>query len=408
MTHSFAAAHHLKLRRGNSLRALSLAREQKTPERKELPAAKPLPSPTNLQCPQLLWNTVRLAVKAGLLHSNLMRSRARQMTKTWRTPKRTLLEVKSKGVLNATPLWQQGNEAFYSPDQVEARFRLRTSPEVQGALHNWWSATLRSLQSGGDESACTVGHDRYVSLYMAIYRQLVPGRVTSSAYQSDARCSAEADWSRDSKGRCALERGELLDGLFELADLYVPTVEVQDYADFLDNLLRAVSISRGSEPLQLWVEKPKQSGLRLSASSAALPPSPSKARLLPPKTPPQSPLPPPSRLSTPVKRPLTPTSPLTPGRKLIHTPSTSKRRLHPSNLRYSHEHDWLATSVGLPPHLLPPSPGSKKVLPAIGSIAVSSLEPPLRSSVSSDRDQILDSPSRVLCAPLVQPKFRTV
>lgn len=256
---------------------------------------------------------------------------------------------------------------------------------VEDALHAWWSAALRSLQSGGDTSACTIGHDRYVALCMNIYRQLVPGRVTSSTYQSEARCQAEKDWVHDSKGRNELGRADLLDGLFELADLYVPTVSADDYALFLGDLLSHVSIAPAEGPPLLWREKPmkptatRNAAAAFAASSGALAPpaSPKSPQQL--QSPPRTPKTPSKRAQLRVmhpvgsspglggKRPLTPGTPLTPNRKPPRTLS-SGRELHPSSGRWSLEREWLASSVGLPPHVLTPSP-TKRVLPAIGSTA---------------------------------------
>ena len=144
----------------------------------------------------------------------------------------------------------------------------------------WWSAILRSLQSGGDMSVCAIGHERYISLFMSIYRQLVPGRVTSCVYQSEARRAAEQDWARDSKRLGVIERTDMLDGLFELADLYCSTVGAADYAAFLHELLHAVTISpAGAEAPLLWREKPKPRSLHAptgGSSSSGMTQSPSR------------------------------------------------------------------------------------------------------------------------------------
>lgn len=322
-----------------------------------------------------LWLAIRRLVKSGMLRSILMHSRARLESATFKQPKRTLLEVPSNKALKKTAYWQQGDASLYSVEQLEARFALRTSTPVQDALHLWWEAALWSMQSGGERDACSVCHDRYVSLFMSIYRQLVPGRVTSCTYQADARCSAEADWAHDTKGQACLERADFLDAIFELADHYVPTVDAGAYADFLRDLLQRVSIAHADEPPLLWREKPKPPGrLSVSQASAALPspskgqlpppktpPSPSKATMTPPRTPQRVKLAPSERLLTPPKRLRTPSSPLSAGHR---SPSTnySQRSLNPSWSKRSLESEWLASSISS--SVLTPS-ASKSVLPAI-------------------------------------------
>lgn len=378
--------------------------------------------------PQRRWSTLRTAFRSGMLQSTLMKTRAKRLSTTFVTPTSTLLEVHTTKKLEATPLWKQGDASLYCAEQLEARYLLRTTPEVQEALHSWWCAVLRSLQSGGDSSACTIGHDRYISLFMAIYRQLVPGRVTSCVYQSEARRSAEQDWARDSKRCGVLERVDMLDGLFELADLYCPSVAAADYACFLHGLLLAVSIVPAGEPPLLWREKPKaHSHVTIASSSIAQSPSRkslsraslrslsslsssnkslqslSKASLRSAAKPPPSPSPP-----TPATRaqrsrdeaefftPLPPLSPrrttfacasvdaqsvaqhpkraLTPGSPLSPTkpPASSKRRLAPSASAYSPEAAWLAAAVGVPPQMLTTSQ-SRRVLPAIGATSTARL-----------------------------------
>lgn len=349
------------------------------------------------------WSLVRLAVNSGLLRPTLMRVRARRVSTTFAPPKQTLLEVPNTKALRATPAWQQGDTALYAPEQLDARFGLRTSTDVQDALHLWWAAALRSLQSGGDMAACTVGHDRYVALCMSIYRRLVPGRVTSCVYQSAARGSAEKDWARDSKGLNALERADFLDGLFELADHYVPTVDAADYAAFLHELLHAVALpSSPDEAPLLWREKG-----RSPAVAQQRPKTQTKARAQP-KAQPKARTPQPKALNT--KRPLSPIgsqtgeeSPISPTRATVHverplspitgptvqtdptplspigsTPSraasrSSKRRLAASaslaSLGNSIEREWLAAALGLEKPMLASASLSKRALPAVRSCA---------------------------------------
>lgn len=351
--------------------------------------------------PLQAWAQVRTAIRTGSLRAAMMRARAQRLSAAFKTPKQTRLLVPSQKALAATPAWQQGDASMYTEDKVQSRFRLRTAPAVQEALHEWWAATLRSLQSGGDVEACTVHHDRYVSLGMSIYRQLVPGRVTSHVYQSEARRAAEGDWARDCKGQGALGRADMLDGLFELADLYVPTVDAADYAEFLRELLEKVSIAGAEEPPLLWREKVKYS-LRVSPSTPVLGSSsrPSTPMTTPPPTPPKTPLrsplrpigerattPPasPGRPMTPSKRPLTPISPPGYASKLPQ-PATAggQRRLHPSFSTSSVERRWLAAAVPLEPQA-PTMSSSKRVLPAIASSA-SLLSTPRGGPVGSRLD----------------------
>jgi len=145
-------------------------------------------------------------------------------------------------------------------------------------------AALRSAQSGGDKSACEIGRERYIQLCIAIYRHLVPGRVTSNAYQLEARASAERDFARDSRGRPHLERTAFMDAMFELADHYVPSLEAADYIAFLLGLLESLSIAAAAEPALLWRERPVSQLKRPPAPDLIRPPTATSPKRSPGKS----------------------------------------------------------------------------------------------------------------------------
>ena len=61
-------------------------------------------------------------------------------------PAAAVTEVHDDDELEALALWQQGDAALYSVDNLDARAKLRHDPRVLEGLHAFWDVALRSIQ----------------------------------------------------------------------------------------------------------------------------------------------------------------------------------------------------------------------------------------------------------------------
>lgn len=125
-----------------------------------------------------------------------------------------ITEVESDETAKALPLWKQGSEALYTSEALQARGACRHDKAVLAALNVWWQTAQRSLQSGGDVSACTLCKTHYVAMMKKIYKVMI------EEYDDDeATACAEEDWQLDLQGYSTLDRGRFCDAIFQLADV---------------------------------------------------------------------------------------------------------------------------------------------------------------------------------------------
>ena len=153
------------------------------------------------------------------------------------------------------PVWQQGDLAVNTAEAFAERQKLRTAPLVVRCQKLFWEVTLRSVQGprteqttwtaqgatrqtiDPDTSKQTLDFKGYRRLMLRIYKCLM-----DDYDPEDAEETIKEDWEDDSKGANEMTEAHLFDALFELTDLWVPTISEKHYADFLYNLLMSVSV----------------------------------------------------------------------------------------------------------------------------------------------------------------------
>eukprot|EP00325_Prymnesiales_sp_UTEX-LB-985_P005232 CAMPEP_0174699598 /NCGR_PEP_ID=MMETSP1094-20130205/4830_1 /TAXON_ID=156173 /ORGANISM="Chrysochromulina brevifilum, Strain UTEX LB 985" /LENGTH=784 /DNA_ID=CAMNT_0015896965 /DNA_START=84 /DNA_END=2440 /DNA_ORIENTATION=+ len=179
--------------------------------------------------------------------TTLMRVRMARRTKL---PGRadSVLEVETEAAMTAIPIWQQGDAQLYTAEALQARASCRQHADVVSVLHVWWQTAQRSLQSGGDSHASTLGEDRYVHMLVKIYKTMI------EAYdEAEARECAADDWERDRQGHETINRIHFCDALFELADMWTATCQPDEYVRFLWKLLKHIAV-RVDGTAYLWKE----------------------------------------------------------------------------------------------------------------------------------------------------------
>ena len=223
------------------------------------------------------WSAMRVYIESAESWSAALRqARAQASVKAVETLLLTgdadIVQIcRSESELDALPYWKQGNKSLYDAQVVQVRYELRRHRLVLAALHEWWRAALRSLQSGGDAEACTLSESQYTLLSQRLYAALIPTLDTA-----DALACAASEWQADSKGEAAMGRGLFLDAIFEIADTWCRTAEAEEYATFLDELLPRVATEGPPHARLFWREASAPPGGAAKAPSEQTAAAPEK------------------------------------------------------------------------------------------------------------------------------------
>ncbi|KAG7395471.1 hypothetical protein PHYBOEH_003701 [Phytophthora boehmeriae] len=124
----------------------------------------------------------------------------------------------------------------YTPEALALRFSIRSNPDVVDAVKQLWAVELPR-----DAFGC-IDQLGYTALFRRIGRCLEP--------EADARRrrrmekTIQEDWIRDSKGESTMGFADFFDSVFELADLWCETIEVDEYIAFLRTLVARVTTMR--------------------------------------------------------------------------------------------------------------------------------------------------------------------
>lgn len=150
------------------------------------------------------------------------------------------MEEKKQVVLDAatTPLKTleslgyrlQGNIEHYTTQALLQRKMLSHKRELQAMTSLFWN--LLTAQTPG---AKTIGKEQYLDLFLRVTKVLMPNWT-----ETEGRALVEVDWQQESRNN-ALTYDQLHTSLFELADLWVDSVELEAYKDWLLKLLWCIT-----------------------------------------------------------------------------------------------------------------------------------------------------------------------
>ncbi|KAG2778224.1 hypothetical protein Pcac1_g11445 [Phytophthora cactorum] len=140
----------------------------------------------------------------------------------------------------------------YTPEALALRFSLRNHPDVIDAVKQLWCVELPR-----DEMGCIDQHG-YASLFRRIGRSLEPDATKRRLRRMEK--TIKEDWSRDSKGESVMSFATFFDSVFELADLWCETIDVDEYIAFLRRLVLRVSAMRRNK------QDPNDQGKRMLRS----------------------------------------------------------------------------------------------------------------------------------------------
>jgi len=129
----------------------------------------------------------------------------------------------------------QGNDEYYSDENLQLRYTLMQSERVQQAV-GWWFALVCGDVKQGPYGSGRVSKKAYKTMAIKIQLALVP-----DVTYEEAEACADDDWEDDSKGEDTMGWEEFFASLFQLVDLWTDSVEENDYVEFLDTTLATVA-----------------------------------------------------------------------------------------------------------------------------------------------------------------------
>ena len=124
------------------------------------------------------------------------------------------------------------NESFNKSIPKAQRRALRQDPQVLGWLEQFWHVYRK------DEDGC-IERDEYLQAHGKIAKVLIPDLTPA-----ERAAAGEEDWAVDAHGEGRMTRQQLHECLFELADMWVPVIDGEEYAAFLLALLDHVAPSK--------------------------------------------------------------------------------------------------------------------------------------------------------------------
>ena len=121
-------------------------------------------------------------------------------------------------------------------DAFLQRRKLKHHPRVRGALDNWWNAAIRNVRLTRP-SAEELGFVEFRELNRSAFRYLLD----DEDFDEDEVEEATADeWATRSSGG-TMGQASFVNGMYELVDVSVPSLEVLAYQEFVEEYSEATS-----------------------------------------------------------------------------------------------------------------------------------------------------------------------
>ncbi|CEG47669.1 uncharacterized protein PHALS_04817 [Plasmopara halstedii] len=143
------------------------------------------------------------------------------------------------------PYRKQGNQKFYTEENLKKRQKLMGNPKILKAIERFWD-TFACIRRGGD----TISMREYVDVFMKLYKALV----TPSDFSiGEARCIVEKDWAKDSDNCERLSKTLFVSALFEVVDIWTTNIGVKEYIAFLNKLFKRVTVTIYDHVKMQWM-----------------------------------------------------------------------------------------------------------------------------------------------------------
>ena len=154
-----------------------------------------------------------------------------------------IVQVDNEAELNSVAYWEQGSESLSKEDRLKRRRSLKSDEGVRAALHAW----LVAAQANGcctDVAEPALQRDGYHAIMLRFHKILLD----DFDYKM-AKAMVEQDWVDDlgdSDGSDGMPQEVFFSALFELADVWTPSIDAAVYAAFLRRLLTSCVDQNGN------------------------------------------------------------------------------------------------------------------------------------------------------------------
>ena len=223
------------------------------------------------------------------------------------------------------PTTEAARRAKWSTHEPSAALKLRAHPVVAVQLERWWQTAEDTVEG------VVLSHKDYVRIWTLIAHALLGGSLNEAS-------AIESAWTRATAGGRTLVSAAFLDGIFDLADIHLPSTTAHDYASFLSSLHDQVAHSPHGDTKWYW-----------RSDTASVPASPTSPLAAPPS-------------ARPATAPMPTLAPMAPAPGVpspLSTPTTSSaprsRFMRPTractnrSARRGADSKWLHDAIGVPP-----------------------------------------------------------
>ena len=136
------------------------------------------------------------------------------------------------------PYCMDGDIDMYTPENIENRLKIKTSPEYLSRQSAFIDYLFSSEKIIGD----SIDKDGYTRIFVKIASVLYPHEKKEVL----AEIVAE-DWIRDNGGRPTMDRATLAEALWELVDTWTVGISIPEYTLFLQSLESSLKEREGVE-----------------------------------------------------------------------------------------------------------------------------------------------------------------
>lgn len=264
---------------------LSAAPETFTHSRADAPSTVPVVEAAKLpkRTSSVFWIKLNFTVKTARLQSRKLQKyqhlqeeallKARGLLKNWEDGPVLLIEdlyrqAAGRAGADADDDDDANELRNYTPEALALRFSLRNDPSILDAVKELWL-----IDTGPRDALGCINQRAYTALFRRIAKS-VDARAFRAHQKRHVRTEKTIfeDWTRDSKGETEMSFANFFDSVFELADLWCETINVDEYVAFLERVWSRISEkrprTRGEGGARQRVLRPLKRVMALDAESS--------------------------------------------------------------------------------------------------------------------------------------------
>ena len=135
---------------------------------------------------------------------------------------------------------EEGDARLYTSAALKKRRALRNRDDIRRHIRKLWRVLTLDKSSACDG---TLDRDGYFTLNVSLFKSLMP-----DFDHKEALIAAEEDWQNDCGDGDHMGYGRFFDSIFELVDVWSPSLAWQDYVFFLRRLIMHLVSFESQQP----------------------------------------------------------------------------------------------------------------------------------------------------------------